>query len=119
MKPSFALDFRNGHVALLHRTSRGWSQVGSTSFDAPDMVEALGYMRATALGLSPRGITTKLIIPNEQILYTEIHAPGPEPAKRRRPRDRLNTDQPTVARGRRQNVPAGRTSQGVVMPNCI
>lgn len=84
MKPSFALDFRDGLVTLLHRTSRGWSQVGSTAFDAPDFTEALGYMRSTALGLSPRGITTKLIIPNEQILYTQIHAPGPEPVKRRR-----------------------------------
>ncbi len=84
MKPSFALDFRDGLVTLLHRTSRGWSQVGSTSFDAPDMAEALGYMRSTALGLSPRGITTKLIIPNDQILYTGVHAPGPDAAKRKR-----------------------------------
>ena len=84
MKPSFALDFRDGLVTLLHRTSRGWSQVGSTAFDAPDFAEALGYMRSTALGLSPRGITTKLIIPNDQILYTPIHAPGPDAPKRKR-----------------------------------
>lgn len=84
MKPSFALDFRDGLVTLLHRTSRGWSQVGFTAFDAPDFAEALGYMRSTALGLSPRGITTKLIIPNDQILYTTVHAPGPDAAKRRR-----------------------------------
>ncbi len=84
MKPSFALDFRDGLVTLLHRTSRGWSKVGSTAFDAPDFVEALGYMRSTALGLSPRGITTKLILPNDQILYTPIHAPGPDAAKRKR-----------------------------------
>ncbi len=84
MKPSFALDFRDGLVTLLHRTSRGWSQVGSTAFGAPDFDEALGYLRATALGLSPRGITTKLVIPNEQILYKQVYAPGPEPAKRKR-----------------------------------
>ena len=84
MKPSFALDFRDGLVTLLHRTSRGWSIVGSTAFGAPDFDEALGYLRATALGLSPRGITTKLVIPNEQILYKQVHAPGPEPAKRKR-----------------------------------
>lgn len=84
MKPSFALDFRDGQVTLLHRTSRGWSLVGSTSFDAPDFTEALGYMRSTALGLSPRGITTKLILPNDQILYTAVNAPGPDAAKRKR-----------------------------------
>ncbi len=84
MKPSFALDFRDGVIALLHRTSRGWQQVGTTPIDAPDLTEALSYLRATALGLSPRGLATKLVIPNDQILYTQVHAPGPELAKRRR-----------------------------------
>ena len=65
-------------IALLHRTSRGWQQVGATAFDAPDLAEALSYLRSTALGLSPRGVSTKLVIPNEQILYTQIHAPGPD-----------------------------------------
>ena len=84
MKPSFALDFRDGVIALLHRTSRGWSQVGATTFDAPDLTEALAYLRSTALGLSPRGLATKLVIPNEQVLYTSVHAPGPDAAKRKR-----------------------------------
>ena len=84
MKPSFALDFRDGQIALLHRTSRGWQPVGATAFDAPDLAEALNYLRSTALGLSPRGVTTKLVIPNDQILYTQVHAPGPEVAKRKR-----------------------------------
>ena len=84
MKPSFALDFRDGVIALLHRTSRGWQQVGSTPVDAPDLGEALSYLRATALGLSPRGVSTKLVIPNEQVLYTQVHAPGPDVAKRKR-----------------------------------
>ena len=72
MKPPFALDFRDGVVALLHRTSRGWQEVGSTPLDAPDLTEALNYLRATALGLSPRGMTTKLVIPNAQVLYTQV-----------------------------------------------
>ena len=84
MKPSFALDFRDGVIALLHRTSRGWQQVGTTPLDAPDLTEALNYLRATALGLSPRGLTTKLVIPNDQVMYTQVYAPGPEAAKRRR-----------------------------------
>ncbi len=84
MKPSFALDFRDGVIALLHRTSRGWQQVGTTPLDAPDLPEALNYLRATALGLSPRGLTTKLVIPNDQVMYTQVYAPGPEAAKRRR-----------------------------------
>ncbi len=84
MKPSFALDFRDGQVTLLHRTSRGWQEVGSTRFDAPDLTEALAYLRSTALGLSPRGISTKLIIPNEQILYTQVTVTKSDAAKRKR-----------------------------------
>ena len=84
MKPSFALDFRDGVIALLHRTTRGWQQVGTTAIDAPDLTEALSYLRATALGLSPGGLATKLVIPNAQILYTRVHAPGPNAGLRRR-----------------------------------
>lgn len=83
MKPAFALDFRETAIRLLHRTGAGWHEVGQVAIDAPDLTEALGYLRATALGLSPRGISTKLVIPNEQILYTQVHAPGPDAAKRR------------------------------------
>jgi hypothetical protein len=83
MKPAFALDFRDTLIRLLHRTGAGWHEVGQVSIEAPDLTEALGYLRATALGLSPRGISTKLVIPNDQILYTQVHAPGPDAAKRR------------------------------------
>lgn len=84
MKPSFALDLRSSVIALLHRTSRGWTKVGDASLEAPDFGEALAFMRSTALGLSPRGITTKLILPNAQILYTKVTAPVAEPWTRTR-----------------------------------
>ena len=84
MKPTFALDFRNDAIALLHRTARGWTLVGQVALDATDLVDALGYLRSTALGLSPRGLTTKLVIPNSQVLYTNVRAPGPEAARRRK-----------------------------------
>jgi type IV pilus biogenesis protein PilP len=84
MKPSFALDLRSNVVTLLHRTARGWTKVGEASLDAPDLAEAMAFMRSTALGLSPRGITTKLILPNEQILYTKVTAPVAEPWTRTR-----------------------------------
>lgn len=79
MKPSFALDLRFSVIALLHRTAQGWSKVGEAALDAPDLVEALAFMRSTALGLSPRGIATKVILPNTQILYTSVTAPVAEP----------------------------------------
>jgi hypothetical protein len=83
MKPNFALNITDTAIGLLHRTSRGWMAVGEAAFDSPDLDEAISYLRASALGLSPHGITTKLIIPPSQILYTELDAPGPDTATRR------------------------------------
>lgn len=83
MKPSFALNFTDDSVSLLHRTKRGWLEVGRTAYDTPDLPEALGYMRSTALGLSPQGVATKLVIPPSQVRYFRIFAPGPTEAARR------------------------------------
>jgi hypothetical protein len=82
MKPNFALNITDTAISLLHRTSRGWLEVGSVGFDNPDLDEALGYLRASALGLSPHGITTKLILPPGQILYTEVEVNGADKAAR-------------------------------------
>jgi hypothetical protein len=83
MKPSFALNITDTSIGLLHRTARGWLEVGETAFDTEDLGEALGYLRGSALGLSPGGLTTKLVIPNSQIKYLELNAPGPDDADRR------------------------------------
>lgn len=82
MKPAFALDFRNDSVSLLHRAAGGWQMLGSVALDTPDLPDALNYLRSTALGLSPKGLTTKLILPNDQILYTSVTVADPTPAKR-------------------------------------
>ncbi|MFN6005182.1 MAG: hypothetical protein ACK47C_14250 [Paracoccaceae bacterium] len=84
MKPTFALDLTREAIGLLHRTPKGWLSIGDVAFDAPDLAEALDYLRKTALGLSPMGVATKLILPNSQILYTEVHAPGPSREEKRR-----------------------------------
>jgi hypothetical protein len=84
MKPTFALDLTREAIGLLHRTPKGWLSIGEVAFDAPDLAEALDYLRKTALGLSPMGVATKLILPNSQILYTEVHAPGPSRDEKRR-----------------------------------
>lgn len=83
MKPNFALNLTDDSIALLHRTARGWMEVGSTPLDAPDLGEALNYLRRSALGLAPHGIATKLVIPNSQILYLEVDAPGSDADYRR------------------------------------
>ena len=83
MKPSFALQFTDTGIILLHRTGRGWLPLGDAAVDDPALGDNLGYLRATALGLEPQGITSKLVIPNDQVLYTKVDAPGPEAGKRR------------------------------------
>ncbi len=84
MKPTFALDLSRESIGLLHRTPKGWLPLGEVAFDAPDLAEALDYLRKTALGMSPMGMATKVVIPNSQILYTEVHAPGPSRDEKRR-----------------------------------
>jgi len=84
MKPTFALDLTRDAIALLHRTPKGWLSIGDVAFDAPDLDEALDYLRKTALGLSPMGMATKIVLPASQILYTEVHAPGPSRDDKRR-----------------------------------
>jgi hypothetical protein len=84
MKPTFALDLTRDTIGLLHRTPKGWLSVGEVAFDAPDMAEALDYLRKTALGLSPMGVATKIILPNSQVLYAEVHAPGPSRDEKRK-----------------------------------
>ena len=83
MKPTFALDLTRDTIGLLHRTPKGWLSVGDVAFDAPDLPEALDYLRKTALGLSPMGVATKIVLPNTQVLYTEVHAPGPSRDEKR------------------------------------
>lgn len=83
MKPSFALNLTEDGITLLHRMSRGWMDVGRVAFSDPDLPAAMEYLRSTALGLSPTGVTTKLIIPESQILYLQIDAIGPDDASRR------------------------------------
>lgn len=83
MKPNFALHFTDDSIALLHRTRRGWVEIGAIPFDSDDLTAALAALRTKAESLEPAGITTKLVIPNSQIKYIEVQAPGPEGAKRR------------------------------------
>lgn len=82
MKPNFALDFRSEQITLLHMQDGQWVQIGNVSIEDPDLDSAMGYMRATALGLSPRGIACKLILPDEAILYTSLRDLSADPARR-------------------------------------
>lgn len=78
MNPNFALDFRNDQIVLLHAQEGLWVQIGTVAVDDPDLDAALGYLRSTALGLSPRGIASKLILPDAAVLFTSIGNLSPD-----------------------------------------
>jgi len=84
MKPKFALDLSHEGIVLLHRSPRGkWTTVGDVPLDDPNLRENLSFLRSTAVGLEGKGFGTKLVIPESQILYLSINAPGPGEEKRR------------------------------------
>ena len=82
MKPDFALSLSVEGIALLHRAPDGWRTAGEVPLDDPDLGAALAELRAKAEQLAPRGFTTKLIIPNDQIRYLAIDT-GNVPAEDR------------------------------------
>jgi len=57
--------------------------VGDADLEDPQLTETLGFLRSTAAALSPGGVTSKLVLPDSQILYTTVSAPGPDDAARR------------------------------------
>ncbi|HHC30247.1 MAG TPA: hypothetical protein ENK80_06800, partial [Rhodobacterales bacterium] len=78
MKPNFALDLSHDGINLLHRSKGGWHLVGSVALDDPDVGGRLEELHRSAAMLESSGITTKIIIPDSQILYTTVDAPGPD-----------------------------------------
>ncbi len=78
MKPKFALDLSHEGINLLHRSTGGWTLVGSVALDDPEMGTHLSQIRRKAAELESGGFTCKIIIPNSQILYTTLEAPGPD-----------------------------------------
>jgi len=72
MKPSFALSLSFEGIDLLHRADDGWRAVGRVAFEDEDLGAALTGLREQALLLSPEGITSKLILPEDQIKYVSV-----------------------------------------------
>lgn len=84
MKPDFALDLSQDGLALLCRAGDGWARLGSVSFDDPDLKDRVAELRARAETRAAGSMRTKLILPESQILYAEVDAPGPDDDSRRR-----------------------------------
>ena len=72
MKPNFALSLSFDGIRMLHRASAGWHLIGEVSLEAADLGAELAVLRRTAMALNPRGLRTKLLLPNEQIRYLSL-----------------------------------------------
>ncbi|WP_370240477.1 hypothetical protein [Pararhodobacter marinus] len=83
MKPNFALKLSNEGVELLHRTAGGWARVGSVDFDNDNIAEACAGLVKEAEALEPGGLRTKLVLPDSEVRYTSVVAPGPTDEARR------------------------------------
>lgn len=82
MKPNFALSLSHDGIQLFHRSGSGWTEVGDAALDDPDLTDKLKLLRGTAADLGAGGFSTKLILPDSQILYTTVDAPGPRDTDR-------------------------------------
>ena len=83
MKPRFALDLTNDAFGLLERAGDVWVRIGRADLSDPDLDQQLASLRHLAEARAPTGFVTKLILPNSQILYLEVDAPGPDRSSRR------------------------------------
>ncbi|MBO9452120.1 hypothetical protein J7426_17725 [Tropicibacter sp. R16_0] len=73
MKPAFALSLSFEGISLLHRAAGGWRLVGDVDINNDTFMQDLSALRDKALLLSPDGISTKLILPNDQIRYLSVN----------------------------------------------
>ena len=83
MRPNFALNLNYDGICLLLRSKGGWRVVGEVSLDDPDLTEKLHFLRRTGTELAGGQFVTKLVIPNSQILFRDVYAPGDSPGARR------------------------------------
>lgn len=83
MKPNFALKLSNDGAELLHRVAAGWSPVGTVSFENDDVAEACARLLKDAQTLEPEGVRTKLVLPESELRYATVVAPGPTDEARR------------------------------------
>jgi type IV pilus biogenesis protein PilP len=83
MKPNFALILGYDGIELAQRTPGGWQSVGRVAFDRPDLDAAIEALVVEARSLAPEGVLTKLVVPDSEVRYATVLAPGPTDEARR------------------------------------
>ncbi|MFY0679529.1 MAG: hypothetical protein JXR13_03035 [Thalassovita sp.] len=80
MKPNFALTLSFEGITLLHQVPDGWHEIGSVAFDNPDLAASLTTLRTKAAELAPDGLSTKLVLPDDQIKYLSVPLDDRDPS---------------------------------------
>ena len=83
MKPNFALNLSNDGAELLHRGASGWLVLGAVHFENDDVQAGCARLLAEAEKLEPGNVRTKLVLPESQLRYSTVLAPGPTDEARR------------------------------------
>ncbi|SLN33763.1 Type IV pilus biogenesis [Pseudoruegeria aquimaris] len=82
MLPGFALNLSHTGISLLKRADGGWHVLGDASLASSRLGDDLKALRAKARRQPYAPFLCKLVIPNSEVLYTEVEAPGPTDAER-------------------------------------
>ena len=76
MKPNFALGLTDEGITLWHTSREGWLRVGAVAMDSPELDADMRAMAHMAMAIAPDGVQTKLVIPDDQILFDTVSVEG-------------------------------------------
>lgn len=76
MKPNFALGLTDDGITLWQTSSHGWLRVGAVAMDSPELDADMRAMARVAMAIAPDGVQTKLVIPDDQILFDTVSVEG-------------------------------------------
>lgn len=80
MVPTFALSLSFEGIALLRRGPRGWTQLDHVAAEASDLGAGMARLRARATDAEPDGAAVLLLLPEAQVRYLDLPAPGADEA---------------------------------------
>ena len=81
MKPNFALGLTDDGITLWHSSPRGWLRVGAVAIDSAKLDADMRAMAHMAMAIAPDGVQTKLVIPDDQILFETLPVHGKSDAE--------------------------------------
>ena len=79
MKPNFALGLTKDGITLWQRGASGWLRVGAVSPETEHMDAQMRDLAKIAASLAPDGVQTKLVVPDDQMLFCDVDISAKNP----------------------------------------